>query len=269
MDTDEHGDESSAAQGGRAHAASPGLGPMLGEQVQQEFRDAHEVDNLCNAEERSNDQGSAVGPFEEGRGPFPLPDLPGEKWHRQLSVHPTPPGQPLAVPCLTASLQRLNPGKLCCLAQPPQQITHYRPSALQVAMQKLAPSLHLARSRRGCLRLQVQLRQPHACIKRSPCSKAPPKAWNRARWQQILATTEIQKQKKSLHALKQPDHSLAEDQRIRQLRTAHSASAPADIVQSSPRRDRRLNTVEFSNSWGLGRDYHSIASLGRNKISVL
>lgn len=80
MDTDgEHGDESSAAEGRRAHAATPGLGPVLGEHVQQEFRDADEVDNLCNAEERSNDQGSAVGPFEEGRGPFPLPDLPGEK----------------------------------------------------------------------------------------------------------------------------------------------------------------------------------------------
>lgn len=91
-DTDgEHGDESSAAEGGRAQAASPGLGPALGEHVQQEFRDADEVDNLCDAEERSNDQGSAVGPFEEGRGPFPLPDLPGEKRHRQLSVHPTPP----------------------------------------------------------------------------------------------------------------------------------------------------------------------------------
>lgn len=149
--------------------------------------------------------------------------------------HPsTMPGEPLATPCLSASLQRLNPGKSCCLAQPPQQITHHCPSTLQAAMQKLAPSLHLARHKRGCLCLQVQLRQPHACIKGCPCSKAPPSAWDRARWQQILATTEIQKEKKSLCVLKQPDHSLAKDQRIIYLGTAHSGSAPADIVQSSP-----------------------------------
>lgn len=100
-DTDgKHGDDSSAAEGRRAHAATPGLGLALGEHVQQEFRDADEVDDLCDAEERSDDQRSAVGSFEEGRGPFPLPDLPGEKWHRQVSVHPTPP------PCQESSWPR-------------------------------------------------------------------------------------------------------------------------------------------------------------------
>lgn len=37
-----------------------------------------------------------------------------------------------------------------------------------------------------------------------------------------------------------------------QLVTAHSGTVPADIVQSSPRRDIRLNTVVFSNSGALG-----------------
>lgn len=92
VDTDdEHGEEFSAAEGRRAHAGAPGLGPVLGEHVQQELRNADEVDNLCNAEERSNDQGSAVRPFQEGHGPFLLPDLPGGKWIRQVSAHPTPP----------------------------------------------------------------------------------------------------------------------------------------------------------------------------------
>jgi len=87
---DEYRDEFSAAEGRRAHAGALGLGPALGEHVQQEFRNADEVDNLCDAEERSNDQGSAVGPFQECHGPFLQPDLPGEKWHRQVNVHPTP-----------------------------------------------------------------------------------------------------------------------------------------------------------------------------------
>lgn len=78
IDTDdEHGDEFGAAEGGRAHAGALGLGPVLGEHVQQELRNADEVDNLCDAEERSNDQGSAVRPFQEGHGPFLLPDLLG------------------------------------------------------------------------------------------------------------------------------------------------------------------------------------------------
>lgn len=88
---DEHGDEFSAAEGGRAHTGVPGLGSVLGEHVQQELRDADEVDNLCDAKERSNDQGSAVRPFQEGHRPFLLPDLPGEKQHRQVSVNSTPP----------------------------------------------------------------------------------------------------------------------------------------------------------------------------------
>lgn len=74
---DEHGDEFSAAEGRRAHKGVLGLGPVLGEHVQQELRNADEVDNLCNAEKRSNDQGSAVCPFQEGHGPFLLPDLLG------------------------------------------------------------------------------------------------------------------------------------------------------------------------------------------------
>ena len=97
---DEHGDEFSTAEGRRAHTGTLGLGPVLGEHVQQELRDANEVDYLCNAEERSNDQGSAVCPFQEGHGPFLLPDLPGEKWHREVKCpsHP-PPRQESLWPC--------------------------------------------------------------------------------------------------------------------------------------------------------------------------
>lgn len=60
------------------------------------------------------------------------------------------------------------------------------------------------------------------------------------------------KAEKSLCVLKQPDHSLAKDQRIIQLGTARSGSATADTVQSSPKRDMRLNTVGFSSSGALG-----------------
>lgn len=92
IDTDdEHRDELSAAEGGRVHTGGPGLGPVLREHVQQELCNANEVDDLSDAEERSDDQGSAVCPFQEGHGPFILPDLPEEKWHRQVSVHSTPP----------------------------------------------------------------------------------------------------------------------------------------------------------------------------------
>lgn len=148
-----------------------GLGPMLGEHVKQELRDADEVDNLCNAEERSNDQGSAVCPFQEGHGPFLLPDLPGEKRHTQVSVHPTTPAELLAMPwlfCLlpeTKPRQTLPPGAASTADHPPS------PSALQKTLQERAPSLHLVRSRSACLGLDGQLRQPHACIKRFPCSK--------------------------------------------------------------------------------------------------
>lgn len=87
---DEHRDESGVAEDGRAQAGMPGLGPVLGEYVQEELRNANEVDDLCDAEERSDDQGSAVRPFQEGHGSFLLPDLPGKRWHRLVNVHPIP-----------------------------------------------------------------------------------------------------------------------------------------------------------------------------------
>lgn len=127
IDTDdEHRDEFGAAEGGRAHARALELGSVLGEHVQQELRNANEVDNLCDAEERSNDQGSAVRPFQESHGPLLLPDLPGERQHRQVSVHPTPPPRQESLwPCpwLSASLQRLLlPGTASTADQPPSSM---------------------------------------------------------------------------------------------------------------------------------------------------
>lgn len=87
---DEHRDESGVTEDGRAQAGVPGLGPVLGEYVQEELGNANEVDNLCDAEERSDDQGSAVRPFQEGHGSFLLPDLPGKRQRRLVSVHPFP-----------------------------------------------------------------------------------------------------------------------------------------------------------------------------------
>lgn len=87
---DEHRDESGVAEDGRAQAGVPGLGPVLGEYVQEELGNANEVDDLCDAEERSDDQGSAVRPFQEGHGSFLLPDLPGKRRRRLVSVHPFP-----------------------------------------------------------------------------------------------------------------------------------------------------------------------------------
>lgn len=113
------------AEGGRAHTGALGLSPVLGEHVQQELRNANEVDNLCDAKERSNDQGSAVRPFQEGHGPFLLPDLPGERWHRHISVHPTPPPHQES---LGPSPAFLPPSRDCChLAPPRQQIIHPSP----------------------------------------------------------------------------------------------------------------------------------------------
>lgn len=98
IDTDDgHGDELGSAEDGQAHAGMPGLGPVLREHVQEELGDADEVDDLCDAEERGDDQGSAVRPFQEGRGSFLLPDLPGERQHSSVStssLHTL--GQPLA-----------------------------------------------------------------------------------------------------------------------------------------------------------------------------
>lgn len=78
IDTDDgHGDEFGWAEDGQAHAGMPGLGPVLREHVQEELGDADEVDDLCDAEERGDDQSSAVRPFQEGHGSFLLPDLLG------------------------------------------------------------------------------------------------------------------------------------------------------------------------------------------------
>lgn len=87
--------------------AAGGLGLGVLHQPQEGLCDAQEVDHLCDAKERGDDQGTAVGALQEGGWTLMPPDLPAERagsgWQCQLG---SPTTRPLggALPTATSHL---------------------------------------------------------------------------------------------------------------------------------------------------------------------
>lgn len=69
--------------GGRGRRQRGGGGAFLvvffRQEAEEEFTHAQEVDHLGNAEQRGDDQRSAVRPLQEGRGTLVAQDFPAEE----------------------------------------------------------------------------------------------------------------------------------------------------------------------------------------------
>ena len=174
------------------------------------------------------------------------------------------------MPWLSASLQRLNPGKRYHLALPPHHVLCKWPC-------RNMPHPYIWPGAGASAWIWMYRQDNPVLASRGPpvqkLGPTPPSVWDTARWQETVATTAIQKQ--SACVLKLPSCFEA-------ARPQFSKGSEENAARDSPLRQRFCSHCS-EQSWegyetqccrifrqqGLGRDNHSIASLCRNKISVL